>query len=58
MHCIELSVLDYRSEVTMLPDQHTPEDDVCPVCDELLAELYRASKHGLPALVATVSPDI
>ena len=42
----------------MPPDQHTPEDDVCPVCDELLAELYRASKLGLPALVATVSPDI
>lgn len=42
----------------MLPDQRTPEDDVCPVCDELFAELYRASKLGLPALVATVSPDI
>ena len=42
----------------MLPDQHTTEDDVCPVRDELLAELYRASKLGLPALVATVSPDI
>ena len=42
----------------MLPDQHTLEDDVCPVCDELLGELYRASELGLPALVATVSPDI
>ena len=42
----------------MLPDQHAPEDDVCPVCDELFAELYRASNLGLPALVATVSPDI
>jgi len=42
----------------MLPDQRTPDDDVCPVGDDLFAELYRASKLGLPALVATVSPDI
>ena len=42
----------------MLADQRTPDDDVCPVSDELLAELYRASKQGLPTLVATVSSDI
>jgi hypothetical protein len=58
MHCIAWSALDYRSEVAMLPDQRTPDDDVCPVCDDLFAEVYRASKLGLPALVATVSPDI
>jgi len=58
MHCIAWSALDYRSEVAMLPDQRTPDDDVCPVGDDLFAELYRASKLGLPALVATVSPDI
>ena len=50
--------LDCRSEVAMLPDQRTPDDDVCPVCDDVFAELYRANKLGLPALVATVSPDI
>ena len=42
----------------MLPDQHTPDDDVCPVGADLFAELYRASKLGLPVLVATVAPDI
>jgi hypothetical protein len=42
----------------MLADQHKPEDEVCPVSDELLGELYSANKLGLPALVATVAPDI
>jgi hypothetical protein len=42
----------------MLPDQFMPDDDVCPVRDELLGELYGASKLGLPALVATVPPRI
>ena len=42
----------------MLADQHASEDEVCPVCDELLGELYSASKLGLPVLVATVAPDI
>src|ERR1700676_2920242 len=32
------------------------DDDVCPVGDELLGELYSASKLGLPALVASVPP--
>jgi hypothetical protein len=32
------------------------EDDVCPVGDELLGELYRMSKLGLPGLVATIPP--
>lgn len=32
-------------------------DDSCPVRDELLGEMYRASDSGLPALVETVSPD-
>src|SRR5260370_36474807 len=35
---------------------YMPDDDVCPVRDELLGELYGASKLGLPALVATVPP--
>lgn len=33
-------------------------EDACPVGDDLLGQLYRASKDGLPALIATVSPDI
>ena len=42
----------------MLADSYMPDDDVCPVRDELLGELYGASKLGLPALVATVPPRI
>jgi hypothetical protein len=37
---------------------YMPDDDVCPVRDELLGELYGASKPGLPALVATVPPTV
>ena len=33
------------------------ESDFCPVQDELLGEMYRASDSGLPRLVETVSPD-
>jgi hypothetical protein len=32
-------------------------DEVCPVDEELLGELYNASRLGLPVLVATVPPD-
>jgi hypothetical protein len=34
------------------------ENDFCPVGDELLGEMYRASEHGLPQLVANVSPEV
>jgi hypothetical protein len=34
------------------------ENDFCPVRDELLGELYRASEHGLPKLVESVSPEV
>ena len=34
------------------------ENDFCPVRDELLGEMYRASESGLPRLVETVSPDV
>jgi hypothetical protein len=34
------------------------ENDFCPVRDELLGEMYRASEHGLPQLVESVSPEI
>ena len=33
-------------------------DEVCPVRDELLGELYKASKLGLPVLVSTVPTDV
>jgi hypothetical protein len=34
------------------------EDEVCPVRDELLGELYRTDEDGVSNLVATVRPDI
>jgi hypothetical protein len=32
------------------------ERDVCPVGDEMLGALYRASQHGLPELIESVPP--
>jgi len=34
------------------------DSDACPVTDDMLGQLYRASKEGLPELIATVSPDV
>jgi hypothetical protein len=34
------------------------ENDACPVGEELLGSLYRASEHGLTELVESVSPDV
>ena len=34
------------------------ENDFCPVRDELLGEMYRASENGLPQLVESVSSDV
>jgi hypothetical protein len=34
------------------------ENDTCPVADELLGQLYRASPSGLPHLVESVSSDV
>ena len=34
------------------------EEEICPISDELLGDLYRTDKHGLPDLVATVAPNI
>ena len=39
----------------MLPEQRV-EDEPCPVTDQMLGELYRASSHGLNELIATVPP--
>ena len=41
----------------MLPEHRALlEDELCPVADEILGEMYRASAHGLNELIATVSP--
>jgi len=41
----------------MMPELHVPlEEEPCPIGDEMLGEMYRASAHGLNDLVATVSP--
>lgn len=41
----------------MLPALHIPlDDEPCPVTDQMLGEMYRASAHGLNELIATVSP--
>jgi hypothetical protein len=42
----------------MLSDKHAAADEVCPISDELLGELYRASRVGLPVLGAAVPPDV
>lgn len=34
------------------------ENDVCPVRDELLGQMYRANPAGLQALVESVSSDV
>ena len=34
------------------------ENDFCPVREDLLGEMYRASESGLPRLVETVTPDV
>ena len=41
----------------MLLNQNAFDNDSCPVREELLGEMYRASEHGLPVLVETVSPQ-
>src|SRR5271168_2296443 len=41
----------------MLPERRALlEDDPCPVTDQMLGEMYRASAHGLNELITTVSP--
>jgi hypothetical protein len=41
----------------MLPEHRALlEDEVCPVPDEMLGAMYRASPHGLNELIDTVSP--
>jgi hypothetical protein len=40
----------------MISSRDAYDSDTCPVRDELLGEMYRASEHGLPMLVESVSP--
>jgi hypothetical protein len=42
----------------LLPEHHAvPNEESCPVGDQKLGEIYRASAHGLNELIATVSPE-
>jgi hypothetical protein len=40
----------------MFADRRMHEDEVCPVPDELLGELYRADENRVSELAATVAP--
>ena len=42
----------------MFSSRNAYENDFCPVRDELLGEMYRASEHGLTKLVESVSSDV
>jgi hypothetical protein len=42
----------------MFSSRDAYDSDTCPVRDELLGEMYRASEHGLPVLVESVSPQV
>ena len=43
----------------MLPEHRALlEDELCPVPDEMLGEMYGASAHGLNELITTVSPTV
>lgn len=42
----------------MLPERRMFEDEVCPVPDEVLGDMYRASAHGLNELIASVPPTV
>jgi hypothetical protein len=42
----------------MFSSRDAYDNDFCPVRDELLGEMYRASEHGLPKLVESVSSDV
>lgn len=42
----------------MPADQHRLEDDGCPIGDALFAEVCSVGKPDLPALMATIAPEI
>jgi len=42
----------------MLPSRCELADDVCPISDDLLGELYRANDLFVPGFVSTLAPDV
>jgi hypothetical protein len=42
----------------MFSSRNAYDHDSCPIRDELLGEMYRASEHGLAKLVESVSSDV
>ena len=42
----------------MMPERRMFEDEPCPVSEDVLGEMYRASSHGLNELIATVPPTL
>src|SRR6185312_4224245 len=52
METLGRSVRMYRMSIK------SDSEDLCPVGDDMLGQLYRANKEGLPALIATVSPEL
>ena len=42
----------------MISNRDAYDSDTCPVRAELLGQMYRASEHGLPMLVESVSPQV
>ena len=42
----------------MFPSRDVYDSDKCPVREELLGQMYRASEHGLAHLVESVSSDV
>ena len=43
----------------MMPELHRPlEDESCPVADQMLGEMYRASAHELNELISTGMPTV
>jgi hypothetical protein len=42
----------------MFSSREAFENDFCPVPEELLGEMYRASESGLPRMVESVSSDV
>jgi hypothetical protein len=42
----------------MFASRDAYEGELCPVRDELLGEMYRASESGLPMLVESVADDV
>jgi hypothetical protein len=42
----------------MFSSHNAFENDVCPVRDELLGQMYRANPAGLQALIQSVSSDV